>query len=339
MIIGTAQRFHTRYPHITIDPDLIVICDECCHEFMIYRCKLQAKKNKYHFCSKKCSQYSLSYGKIRLDIQEKLINDGYSNITQRPDIRQKIEETNLKKFGFKSNLSSQDTKQKRIATFLKKYGVDNAAKSDIVKDKARESWSLKSENEKKEITSKQKVANHSKSEEERSEIRQKIKATLTERYGVTCPFQLQSSKVKANSPEACKKRFDTMRKNESFRKSKPEEVLYHLLCERFGEESVMRQVTLHNTRWPIDFYIKTIDTYVQYDGVYWHGHGRALEEVAEHKTSRDVMIHSKMLTDMKQDKWFISQGLTLVRISGKHIQDVCNHMIDDICKNAICHKA
>ena len=335
MIVGEKKRFNIRYPHIEINPDLVALCDECYHEFMIYRCKLQAKKNKYHFCSKKCSQHSLSYGKIRLDIQEKLTNDGFSNITQRPDVRQKIEETNLKKFGFKSNLSSEETKQKRAATFLVKYGVEIASKSDTVKNKARESWSLKSENEKKAITNKQKTTNCNKSEEEQREIRQKTKATLVERYGVTSPLQLQSCKSKANSPEACKKRFDTMRKNESFRKSKPEEALYLLLCERFGEESVMRQVTLHNTRWPIDFYVKTIDTYIQYDGSYWHGHGRTLEEVAEHKTSRDVMIHTKMLTDMKQNKWFISEGLTLIRISGKHIQDVCDNMIDNICKSAI----
>lgn len=45
MIVGENKRFNVRYPHIEINPDLVAICDECYHEFMIYRCKLQSFKN------------------------------------------------------------------------------------------------------------------------------------------------------------------------------------------------------------------------------------------------------------------------------------------------------
>ena len=80
----------------------------------------------------------------------------------------------------------------------------------------------------------------------------------------------------------------------------------------------MRQYVVH--RWPIDFYIKSIDTYVQLDGVYWHGLDRPIEAIAEHRTKRDVQIHKKWLIDRQQVEWFASRGLRLVRITDQEFK-------------------
>src|SRR6478735_2487862 len=92
-------------------------------------------------------------------------------------------------------------------------------------------------------------------------VRDKTKRTVLERYGVTNALLLGSP----NSIEASEKCHETMKKNGTYgRLSKQETMLYDLLVEKFGENDVKRQV-LVNDRWPIDFYVRSIDTYIQYD--------------------------------------------------------------------------
>ena len=116
-----------------------------------------------------------------------------------------------------------------------------------------------------------------------------------------------------NSQKACKKRHETMKQNGTYRKSSVEDALYDFLCQKYGAEDIERNRYMN--RWPIDFYIKSINTYVQLDGVYWHGLDRPIEVVAEYRTKRDVQIHKKWLTDRRQDEWFAERQLKLVRLT------------------------
>ena len=83
----------------------------------------------------------------------------------------------------------------------------------------------------------------------------------------------------------------------------------------FGNDVVERHVIING--WDIDFYVKSISAYVQYDGKYYHGTGRTLDEVSEKKTKTDVTIYDTMLRDIKQIEWFSTHELLLVRISEK----------------------
>lgn len=103
----------------------------------------------------------------------------------------------------------------------------------------------------------------------------------------------------------------------SYGKSKIEDEYFASLCELYGSDNVERQVTPPGTHWPIDFYIKSIDTWIQFDGVYWHGLDRPLEIITKYRTKRDAQIHKKWLTDREQDKWFEEHGLKLIRITDK----------------------
>lgn len=78
----------------------------------------------------------------------------------------------------------------------------------------------------------------------------------------------------------------------------------------------MRQVNVSKF-WVIDFYIKTIDTYLQFDGVYWHGLDRPIDEIRQSDKGRDKAIYRKWLVDRQQEKWFKDQGKRLVRITDK----------------------
>lgn len=108
-----------------------------------------------------------------------------------------------------------------------------------------------------------------------------------------------------------RKRIATMKANKSFGKSRLEDDFYAMLCTCF--EVVQRQVVVKS--WAIDFYIPSIDTYVQYDGRYWHGLDRPLEVIAEHHTALDAGIHGTYIKDREQDRWFDAQGLKLLRVT------------------------
>lgn len=147
------------------------------------------------------------------------------------------------------------------------------------------------------------------------------KETCIERYGVSCPLQQEDVKQRANSPAAHKKRHETMKRNNSYVQHKTEKITYQKLCTYLGEQDLEPQI-LMNDRWPIDFYIKSLDVYVQIDGVYWHGLNRPIEEIQKFEKPRDVGIFKKMQTDKAQNIWFAEQGLKLVRITDVWIRSV-----------------
>lgn len=143
-----------------------------------------------------------------------------------------------------------------------------------------------------------------------AEAEQRRSASL-KAYHASKPTDWQNP---GNTPEACAKRHQTMKRNGTYRKSSVEDALYTYLCDMHGIEHVVRNVWV-NGRWPIDFYVKSIDTYVQLDGVYWHGLDRPIEVIAEHRTKRDAQIHKKWMTDREQDRWFREHRLNLIRLT------------------------
>lgn len=78
---------------------------------------------------------------------------------------------------------------------------------------------------------------------------------------------------------------------------------------------MVRQKRVKGSGRPIDFYIESIDTYVQFDGVYWHGLDRPIELIEERKNSHDQEIADRWHKDREQDEWFKAKGLKLVRIT------------------------
>lgn len=144
-----------------------------------------------------------------------------------------------------------------------------------------------------------------------SEIATQRRSHSLREYHQNRPIDWQNP---GNTPEACIKRHETMKRNGTYRKSSVEDQVYDYLCSTFGDDQVERNVMI-NDKWPIDFYVKSIDTYIQLDGVYWHGLDRPIEEIAKHKTPRDAQIHKKWMTDRAQDAWFKERGMTLKRLT------------------------
>jgi len=91
-----------------------------------------------------------------------------------------------------------------------------------------------------------------------------------------------------------------------------------LFCERLVEvfgDGVKRQKRAKGHRRPIDFWLVDLDVYVQFDGVYWHGLDRPIDEIALGTNSHDQEIVQRWHNDRVQDSWFKSKNLKLVRIT------------------------
>ena len=108
-----------------------------------------------------------------------------------------------------------------------------------------------------------------------------------------------------------KTRHETMKKNGTYTKSWLEDDFYDELLIIYSEQDVERAVRINNRS--IDFYIKSIDTYIQFDGIYWHALDKPLEEIKTNEPQR----YKWYLKDRAQDEWFAANKLKLVRITDK----------------------
>lgn len=189
--------------------------------------------------------------------------------------------------------------KKKRDVFCRKYGVTSPAKNRAVVEKAR-------------LTCIERFGGWP---QQNAEIAKKRVSTCIERYGTTNSFQIQSVRAHANTVAACQKRHETMKRSGSYAKSGPEDEFDTLLCDAFGVDNIERQVKIIGTRWAIDFYIKPIYAYVQFDGVYWHGLDRPIEQIRESTNPRDRSIARKWDVDRIQDAWFAAHKERLVRIT------------------------
>ncbi len=269
----------------------VVICDNCNKKWETKSVHLERQR---HYCSKSCYKEASQPGGV-VDIARKM--------------------TNVEKFGADNPYASDEGKSRIKKTLIEKYGVDNAFKSEEVKKKLKQTFMLRYG-----------VENPSQSKE----VQEKIKKAMISKYGVERPMQLERVKEALRKgcmdkhgvpnvmmkPELVKRIIEKRAAEGTLYQSKPENSCYELLCEKFGKDEIVRQVNV-NKFWVIDFYIKTIDTYLQFDGVYWHGLNRPIDEIRQSDKSRDKAIYRKWLVDRQQEKWFEDQGKRLVRITDK----------------------
>lgn len=112
------------------------------------------------------------------------------------------------------------------------------------------------------------------------ETQNKKRKTNFERYGVEYVLQFKNFKDKSRTIEKIN---ETKRKNNTFNTSKTEDKAYKLLCENFDE--VPRQY-YDKKRYPFrcDFYISTLDLFVECQFSWMHGKCRFNAESLEHLT-------------------------------------------------------
>ena len=103
----------------------------------------------------------------------------------------------------------------------------------------------------------------------------KIKQTNLQRIGYE--YYTQTPKARTHmseiqrSPEMRQKINETKRRNGTFNTSKPEEDSYVLLCNEFSKENVIRQYRSEKYPFNCDFYIKSLDLYIECNFSWTHG--------------------------------------------------------------------
>lgn len=109
----------------------------------------------------------------------------------------------------------------------------------------------------------------------------KITKTMQEKYGVDNAFQIEYIiKEKCNTPEVIAKRFDRMRLNHTFNSSKFEQNIYKSLLKKFDEKDILQQYTDDRYPFNCDFYIKSLDLFIEINGHWTHG-GRPYNSTEE----------------------------------------------------------
>lgn len=63
----------------------------------------------------------------------------------------------------------------------------------------------------------------------------------------------------------------------------------------------------------MDFRVR--DTYIQLDGVYWHGLDRSIEELMRSKSPRDKVILGTVRRDAEQNEWCRASGTKMIRVT------------------------
>ena len=264
---------------------------------------LNGKKNQL-FNKTCCKEHANMLDGITV---KKVLKDIYSDVDKKQEINNKIRETCLLKYGDEHYSNRIKAKE----TCLQRYGVTSPLKSEIFKQKSKDTCLQKYGVEytgqipgKIEKTHKaclekygvdsvfkvQKFRNQSldtcikkyaSNEDDINSIvnigqlkyvKDKIKNTCLEKYGVENPMQTQyyknliSSILSSN--EIQEKIYNTKLLNNSFNISYQEDVCFDLLKEKYSD--CIRQYKSDLYPFNCDFYIPSLDLYIEYNGSHYH---------------------------------------------------------------------
>ena len=264
---------------------------------------LNGKKNQL-FNKTCCKEHANMLDGITV---KKVLKDIYSDVDKKQEINNKIRETCLLKYGDEHYSNRIKAKE----TCLQRYGVTSPLKSEIFKQKSKDTCLQKygveytgQIPEKIEKTHKaclekygvdsvfkvQKFRNQSldtcikkyaSDEDDINSIvnigqlkyvKDKIKNTCLEKYGVENPMQTQyyknliSSILSSN--EIQEKIYNTKLLNNSFNISYQEDVCFDLLKEKYSD--CIRQYKSDLYPYNCDFYIPSLNLYIEYNGSHYH---------------------------------------------------------------------
>ena len=169
----------------------------------------------------------------------------YSCATKNNETQEKMKATNIQKYGVLNAFMADEVKEKMKQTCLERYGVEYASQSEDFQDRVNKT-NLEKYNVKRPAQS--------------IVIMEKMKQTCLERYGVDNYRKTAECVDKIN---------DTKRKNHTFGTSKPEKELEVELRKLFPDLQIQYKSELYPFK--CDFYIPSLDLYIEYNGMWTHG--------------------------------------------------------------------
>ena len=165
----------------------------------------------FKFCSNICAQSS---DEIKQKIKQTCLEKyGVDNYNKTKESKEKIKQTCLEKYGVEYFWQSDECKEKIKQTCLEKYGVDSPLKSEKIRNKGKQTClekygvdnpaKLEENKEKVKQTCLKKYGTISTTQ--CKEIRDKIKQSCLKKYGVDNPAKLEENKEKVK--QTCLKKY------------------------------------------------------------------------------------------------------------------------------------
>jgi hypothetical protein len=273
------QYLHKRWNTQQIRHWDVFKCDECGKTYALGFKAMHATNGTLTFCSRVCNKKSRSSGKLAQQWKQiKLERYGVEFSSQVPGAGEKMIATRLARTGaIAPSVLVSTSNAKWRETMVERHGANHPSRAPSVKARKLE--------------------------------------TYRERYGVDNPLNVGSP---FRDPNDAVKGGQVgyralLAKHGDSVLSKPEALLAAWLREKYV--SIDQQVPIdHGGRkpWLIDAYVRQIDTYVELDGVFWHGLDLPYDKLHESK-------RRKYDADRAQDEWFRSHGLRLVRVTDKEL--------------------
>ena len=192
---------------------------------------------------------------------------GYDNSAKLDIIKEKAKQTCLEKYGKLNGYNYEKAKQ----TYLKHFGVDHNFKSKQNREKAKQTsiqrYGRYNNLDKKDKTN---IARYGgKSPMHSDKVKEHLKQSLKNKYGYEHALQ---------NPISYNKMIESKNKNKTWVSSTFEELTYQYLLTLFNKNDIQRQYKDIRYRNPItyrefltDFYIKSIDLFIEIQGFYSHG--------------------------------------------------------------------
>lgn len=152
---------------------------------------------------------------------------------------------------------SEESIKKMKQTFLERYGVSSPSQLAGVSKKISDKLSSK-------------------------EVQDKMKKTNLERYGVESVLANKEINAKMRATNLSRhgdanynnkeKEYETRKRNNTLGlfETAPEKELFSLLKEAYGDDNVYRQYRTKEYPFKADFYIKSLNTYIEYNGYFTH---------------------------------------------------------------------
>ncbi len=167
--------------------------------------------------------------------QTSLDRYGAENIMQTNEGKERLEKTNLERYGSKYYTGTKDFHEKSKNTCQDKYKADNWMKSD--------------------------------------EGKAEFHKIMQEKFNVNCNSQRVEVKAKLldKAPQTVEKAYGTKKRNGTIgNKSKQEDMIFDILKNSFPMTE--RQYRSDEYPFSCDFYIPELDLYIEYQGHWSHGH-------------------------------------------------------------------
>lgn len=176
----------------------------------------------------------------------------------------------IEKYGVRSTLSLSDVKQKSSKTIYKKYEVNNVSKSPLIKAKKQKTFLEHfgyANNFSNKKTLEKAISRSMLASEKR-------KSTFKSKYDVSMVGQLNKGKKLSDahkkkisqvvsSPQFQQKRNNTLAEHHTWNTSKYEDLVYQELIRWFQKDDVKCQYRCERYPFNCDFYIKTIDVFIE----------------------------------------------------------------------------